>query len=71
MSAKPTASANQARIIRLEDDVDSLDERVLALEKNVNEVLVRLDTIIRMARLLVGMVAAGLGLDMGIEGGVI
>jgi hypothetical protein len=31
----------------------------------------KLDIIIKMGRVMVGMIAAGLGLDLGIEGGMI
>ena len=65
-----TVKANQERIIHLEDDVKDLDERVTKLETNMTDLLARLDVVIRMGRLTLAIVAAALGLDVGIEGGM-
>ena len=65
-----TVKENQARIIHLEDDVKDLDGRVTTLEANMTDLLARLDIIIRMGRATLAIVAAALGLDVGIEGGM-
>tara|TARA_R100000951_G_C2603823_1_gene168993 strand:- start:269 stop:472 length:204 start_codon:yes stop_codon:yes gene_type:complete len=65
-----TVKANQERIIHLEDDVKELDGRVTNLETNMTDLLARLDVVIRMGRLTLAIVAAALGLDVGIEGGM-
>ncbi len=65
-----TVKENQERIIHLEDDVKELDGRVTNLETNMTDLLARLDVVIRMGRLTLAIVAAALGLDVGIEGGM-
>ena len=65
-----TVKQNQDRIIHLEDDVKELDGRVTNLETNMTDLLARLDVVIRMGRLTLAIVAAALGLDVGIEGGM-
>ncbi len=65
-----TVKANQERIIHLEDDVKELNGRVTNLETNMTDLLARLDVVIRMGRLTLAIVAAALGLDVGIEGGM-
>ncbi len=65
-----TVKANQERIINLEDDVKDLNGRVTNLETNMTDLLARLDVVIRMGRLTLAIVAAALGLDVGIEGGM-
>jgi len=59
------------RIIHLEDDVKDLDERVTNLETNMTDLLARIDIIIKMGRITLAIVAAALGLDLGIEGGML
>jgi hypothetical protein len=66
-----TVRENKIRITNLEEDVDSLDGRVTALEKDFSVMMGKLDLIIRMARIMAAMIAAGLGLDVGIEGGLL
>jgi hypothetical protein len=66
-----TVKANQDRIIHLEDDVKDLDERVTNLETNMTDLLARIDIIIKMGRMTLAIVAAALGLDLGIEGGML
>ena len=66
-----TVKANQERIIHLEDDVKDLDERVTNLETNMTDLLARIDIIIKMGRITLAIVAAALGLDLGIEGGML
>ena len=65
-----TVKANQERIINLEDDVKDLNGRVTNLETNMTDLLARLDVVIRMGRLTLAIVAAALGVDVGIEGGM-
>ena len=66
-----TVKENTIRIRNNEEDIESLDKRVTKLEGDFNMMIGKLDIIIKMARLMVGMIAAGLGLDLGIEGGMI
>ena len=63
--------ANLERIVGLEDDVKDLDVRVARLETSMIDLLARIDIIIRMSRATVVIVAATLGIDLGIEGGMI
>ena len=66
-----TVRENEVRIEILEDDVSDLDGRVSSLENDFSIMIGKLDLLIKMGRVVVGMVAAGLGLDLGIEGGMI
>ena len=66
-----TVKANLERIVHLEDDVKDLDERVARLESSLIDLLARIDIIIRMSRATIIIVAATLGIDLGIEGGMI
>ena len=66
-----TVRENEVRIEILEDDVSDLDGWVSSLEKDFSIMIGKLDLLIKMGRVVVGMVAAGLGLDLGIEGGMI
>jgi hypothetical protein len=66
-----TVKDNQIRITNLEEDVEALDERVTELERDFSVMMGKLDLIIKMGRVVTGMVAAGLGLDIGLEGGMI
>ena len=66
-----TVRENEVRIEILEDDVSDLDGRVSSLEKDFSIMIGKLDLLIKMGRVVGGMVAAGLGLDLGIEGGMI
>lgn len=66
-----TVRENEVRIEILEDDVSDLDGRVSSLEKDFSIMIGKLDLLIKMGRVVVGMGAAGLGLDLGIEGGMI
>ena len=58
---------NLTRIIRLEDDVEEITERVYNLETNHLELITRLDMIGRVAKIIAAMVAATLGFDLGME----
>ena len=66
-----TVRENKVRIEILEDDVSDLDGRVSSLERDFGVMMGKLDLIIKMGRVVVGMVAAGLGMDIGINGGMI
>ena len=66
-----TVKANLERIVGLEDDVKDLDVRVARLETSMIDLLARIDIIIRMSRATIIIVAATLGIDLGIEGGMI
>ena len=67
----PTVASNHARIIKVEEDLTVLEEKVEILDKQFSEVLVRLDMILKIGRGVAVMVATSLGLDLGIEGGMI
>jgi len=71
MTGKPTVASNHTRIVRIEDDLSVLEEKVDVLDRNFNEVIIRLDTIMRVGRGIAVMVAASLGFDLGVEGGMI
>ena len=68
---KPTASSNHARIVKVEEDLTNLEDKVEVLDKKFIDVMARLDTLLRIGRGIAVMVAAGLGFDLGIEGGMI
>ena len=65
---KPTVATNHARIVKVEEDLTDLEEKVDMLDKQFNEVMAKLDIIVKMSRALVGMVAVTLGIDLGMEG---
>ena len=66
-----TVKQNLERIIHLEDDVKDLDERVGRLEGEFSILMTKLDMVIKMGRITLGLVAAALGLDLGISGGLV
>ena len=66
-----TVKENTIRIRNNEEDIESLDKRVTKLEGDFSLMMGKLDVIIKMGRVMVGMIGAGLGLDLGIEGGMI
>ena len=66
-----TVKENRDRIVHLEDDMKDLDVRVARLETSLIDLLARIDIIIRMSRATIIIVAATLGIDLGIEGGMI
>ena len=68
---KPTVASNHARIIKGEEDLTVLEEKVEILDKQFREALVRLDMIVKIGRGGAVIVATSLGLDLGIEGGMI
>ena len=65
---KPTVSSNHARIVRVEEDLTVLEDKVEILDKQFLQVMAKLEVIVKMSRVLVGMVAATLGFEMGLEG---
>jgi len=71
MMTRATVASNRDRIISVEEDVTSLEERVTGLERSHLEVLTKLDIIIKMGRVIMAVVAATLGLEVGIEGGIV
>ena len=62
-----TVKENLTRIIRLEDDVEEVKDRIYNLETNHLELITRLDMIGRVAKIIAAMVAATLGFDLGME----
>jgi hypothetical protein len=62
-----TVRENLTRIIRLEDDVEEIKEKVYDLETNHLELMTQLNTIARVGKLIAMMVAATLGFDLGME----
>ena len=62
-----TVKENLSRIIRLEDDIEEVKDRVYNLETNHLELITRLDMIGRVAKIIAAMVAATLGFDLGME----
>lgn len=66
-----TVKENTIRIRNNEEDIESLDKRVTKLEGEFSLMMGKLDVIIKMGRVMVGMIGAGLGLDLGTQGGMI
>ena len=66
-----TVRENKTRIIRLEDDVQDIDNRLSDLEVKHIDLMARLDIILNGVKLIAALVAASLGFDLGLEGGVI
>ncbi len=62
-----TVKENLTRIIRLEDDIEEVKDRLYNLETNHLELMAKLETIARIAKLLAIMVSATLGFDLGME----
>ena len=62
-----TVKDNLTRIIRLEDDIEEVKDRLYNLETNHLELMTKLETIARIAKLLAVMVSATLGFDLGME----
>ena len=65
---KPTVASNNARIIKVEEDLTVLEKKVEILDKQFTEVMAKLDIVVKMSRVLVTMVAVTLGFDLGLEG---
>jgi hypothetical protein len=66
-----TVKDNLNRIVYLEDDVKDLDKRMTELELQHADLMGRLDVIVKGIKLITAIVGASLGIDVGIEGGVI
>ena len=62
-----TVKENLTRIIRLEDDVEEIKDRIYNLETKHLELITRLDMNGRVAKIIAAMVAATLGFDLGME----
>ena len=71
MMANATVASNRERIVRVEDDVSALDERVNTLEVLHIEHMAKLDVLIKMGRAIMAVAAATLGLNIGIEGVIV
>ena len=69
--ANATVATNRERIVRVEDDVSNLETRVSALEVMHIEHMAKLDILIKMGRAIMAVAAATLGLNIGIEGGIV
>jgi len=70
-SENMTVKANHERIVRLEDDVQEINERLTNLEIKHVDLMARLDVIVKGVKLIIAIVGASLGIDVGIEGGMI
>ena len=66
-----TVKANHERIVRLEDDVQEINERLINLEMKHIDLMARLDVIVKGVKLIIAIVGASLGVDLGINGGMI
>ena len=71
MSPNATVASNRERIVRVEDDVSNLETRVSSLEVLHIEHMAKLDVLIKMGRAIMAVAAATLGLNIGIEGGIV
>ena len=66
-----TVKENQVRIVGLEDDMKDIDKRIIRLEHDFSLLIGKMDIVIKMGRITLGLVAAALGLDLGINGGIV
>jgi len=66
-----TVATNRERIVRVEDDVSALDDRVNTLEKLHLEHMAKLDVLLKIGRAILAIAGATLGLEIGIEGGIV
>jgi len=71
MMANANVATNRERIVRVEDDVSNLETRVSSLEVLHIEHMAKLDVLIKMGRAIMAVAAATLGLNIGIEGGIV
>ena len=71
MMPNATVATNRERIVRVEDDVSNLETRVSSLEVLHIEHMAKLDVLIKMGRAIMAVAAATLGLEIGIEGGIV
>ena len=70
-SDKMTVKQNHERIVRLEDDVQEIQDRLTSLEMKHIDLMARLDVIVNGVKVIIAIVGASLGIDVGIEGGMI
>lgn len=66
-----TVKQNHERIVRLEDDVQEIQDRLTSLEIKHIDLMARLDVIVNGVKVIIAIVGASLGIDVGIEGGMI
>ena len=66
-----TVKQNHERIVRLEDDFQEIQDRLTSLENKHIDLMARLDTIASGVKIILAIVGASLGIDVGIEGGMI
>ena len=66
-----TVKDNQNRIVRLEDDIQGIETRLADLEMKHVDLMARIDVIINGMKVIIAIVGASLGIDLGIEGGMI
>ena len=67
----PTVASNRERIVRVEEDVTALEERVNYLERSHLELVTKLDMLLKLGRAILAVAGATLGLEVGIEGGLV
>tara|TARA_R100001015_G_C4627840_1_gene187626 strand:- start:2552 stop:2758 length:207 start_codon:yes stop_codon:yes gene_type:complete len=65
---KPTVASNHTRIVKIEEDLGDLEDKVEIMDRQFTDVMARLDTILKIGRGIAVMVAASLGFDLGMEG---
>ncbi len=70
-SENMTVKQNHERIVRLEDDVQEIQDRLTSLEMKHIDLMARLDVIVNGVKVIIAIVGASLGIDVGIEGGMI
>ena len=66
-----TVATNRERIVRVEDDVSNLESRVSSLEVMHIEHMAKMDLLIKLGRAILAIAGATLGLEIGIEGGIV
>ena len=66
-----TVKQNHERIVRLEDDVQEIQDRLTSLEMKHIDLMARLDVIVNGVKLIIAIVGASLGIDLSIEGGML
>ena len=66
-----TVKQNHERIVRLEDDVQEIQDRLTNLEMKHIDLMARLDVIVNGVKIIIAIVGASIGIDVGIEGGMI
>ena len=69
--ANATVATNRERIVRVEEDVTGLEERVNTLEVMHIEHMAKLDVLLKLGRAILAIAGATLGLEVGIEGGIV